>query len=235
MFRNREDAARQLAERLKGRAFHDPLVLAIPGGGVVVGAVLARELCAELDVVLARKLRAPGQPELAIGAVAETGEIYLDPHAQEMTALTTDYLAEERRLQFDLLGRRRRLFRGVRPAAPAAGRSVIVTNDCIATGSMMMAALRVVNARSPREVIVAVPVASPEPLEEVRQRCAEVVSLLRPHPVGVVGQFYEDFSPVDDEQARGLLRGWTRASGASAGSGPKASAPEPGTFGRIPP
>src|SRR5271167_486408 len=92
MFRNREDAARQLAEKLKGRELYDPLVLAIPRGGVVTGAVLARELGADLDVVLSRKLRAPGQPELAIGAVSEDGQVYLNHHAQQFLDRLEEYL-----------------------------------------------------------------------------------------------------------------------------------------------
>lgn len=101
MFRNREDAAHQLAVELKGRKLCDPLVLAIPRGGVVTGAVLAQELGAELDVVLSRKLRAPDQPELAIGAVSEDGHVFLNHYAQEILDLTEDYLATECRHQLE--------------------------------------------------------------------------------------------------------------------------------------
>jgi predicted phosphoribosyltransferase len=140
MFHNREDAALRLAKRLQAWRFHDPLVLAIPRGGVVTGAVLARELGAELDVFLARKLRAPGQPELAIGAVAENGDVYLDPRIQEYLDLPEYYLDQERRIQMAEIARRKRLIRTIRPQAPVAGRSVIVTDDGIATGSTIMAA-----------------------------------------------------------------------------------------------
>lgn len=206
MFVNREDAAHQLAQRLKGRELHDPLVLAIPRGGVVTGAELARELGAELDVVLSRKLRAPGQPELAIGAVTEDGRVYLNRFAQEVLDLTDEYLAEERDHQLAEIARRQRLFRGVRPKAPVAGRSVIVTDDGIATGSTMIAALQVVKAQQPRELIVAVPVASPERLEEVRRWCDDVVCLLSTEDFWAIGQFYEDFTQVEDEQVLALLR-----------------------------
>ena len=210
MFRDREDAARQLAERLKGRDWHDPLVLAIPRGGVVTGAVLARELGAELDVVLSRKLRTPGQPELAIGAISEDGRVYLNHHAQAFLDLTKDYLADERRHQLGEIARRKKLFRGVRPQASVAGRSVIVTDDGIATGSTMIAALQAVKAQNPREVIVAVPVASPDRLEEVRRWCDDVVCLLSPEEFWAIGQFYADFSQVEDEQAIELLRSFAR-------------------------
>src|SRR5262245_1964676 len=139
MFRNREDAALQLAARLKDRPLHDPLVLAIPRGGVVVGAVLARELGADLDVVLSRKLRAPNYPEVAIGAVAESGAVFLNQYAAELTGTMPAYLHEECHRQLGEITRRRRFFRGLRPPEPVAGRSVIVTDDGIATGSTMIA------------------------------------------------------------------------------------------------
>ncbi len=206
MFRNREDAARQLAQRLKGRELHEPLVLAIPRGGGVTGAVLARELGAELDVVLSRKLRAPFQPELAVGAISEDGRVYLNHYAQEVLDLTDDYLAEERRHQLGEIARRKKLFRGVRPEAPVAGRSVIVTDDGIATGSTMIAALQAVKTQNPGEVIVAVPVASPDRLAEVRRWCDDVVCLLSPETFWAIGQFYEDFTQVEDEEVVQLLR-----------------------------
>jgi hypothetical protein len=206
MFRNREDAARQLADKLRHRALHDPLVLAIPRGGVVTGAVLARELGADLDVVLARKLRAPGQPELAVGAVSENGQIYLNHHTREVPDLAVEYLSRERRHQLAEIERRQKLFRAVRPPAPVAGRSVIVTDDGIATGSTMIAALQVIMAQDPGEVIVAVPVASPDRLAEVRRWCDDVVCLLTPAGFWAVGQFYADFRQVEDDEVVELLR-----------------------------
>ncbi len=206
MFRDREDAARQLAQRLKGRALHDPLVLAIPRGGVVTGAVLARELGADLDVVLSRKLRAPFQPELAVGAISEDGRVYLNQYAQEVLDLSDDYLAAEQRHQLAEIARRKKLFRGVRPAAPVRDRSVIVTDDGIATGSTMIAALQAVKTQNPREVIVAVPVASPDRLAEVRRWCDDVVCLLAPEQFWAIGQFYEDFTQVEDDEVVRLLR-----------------------------
>jgi predicted phosphoribosyltransferase len=210
MFDNREDAARQLVEELKGRALHDPLVLAIPRGGVVTGAVLAQGLNAELDVVLSRKLRAPGQPELAVGAINEDGRIYLNDRAEEMLDLSEAYLADERRHQLAEIARRKKLFRAVRPPAPVAGRSVIVTDDGIATGATMLAALQAVNAQQPRELIVAVPVASPDRLAEVGRWCDELVCLIRTPYLWAVGQFYEDFAQVEDEEVVKLLKEFAR-------------------------
>ncbi|MFO0879334.1 MAG: phosphoribosyltransferase family protein [Gemmataceae bacterium] len=206
MFLNREDAARQLARTLKGRPLHDPLVLAIPRGGVAIGAVLARELGAELDIVLSRKLRAPGQPELAIGAISEDGQVYLNHHADEYVGEMRQYLANERHHQMMEIKRRRSLFRAVRPAASIANRSVIVTDDGIATGSTMLAALQAIRAQKPRELIVAVPVAPPERLDEIRFWCDEVICLEMPESFWAVGQCYEDFTQVEDEDAVELLR-----------------------------
>lgn len=206
MFRDREDAARQLAQKLKGREWHDPLVLAIPRGGVITGAVLARELGAELDVVLSRKLRCPGQPELALGAISEEGQVYLNHDAEEFALGIKDYLDAERRHQLSEIARRKKLFRSVRPQAPVTGRSVIVTDDGIATGSTMIAALQSVKTQNPHEIIVAVPVAAPDRLKEVGRWCDEVVCLLSPEVFWAIGEFYEDFSQVEDEEVVALLR-----------------------------
>jgi putative phosphoribosyl transferase len=206
MFRNREDAAGQLAEELKGRELRDPLVLAIPCGGVVTGAVLARELGADLDVVLSRKLRAPGQPELAIGAISEDGHVYLNSHAREFLDLMKAFVESECDYQVAEIARRKKLFRGIRPQAAIAGRSVIVTDDGIATGSTMIAALQSLESQHPHEIIVAVPVASPDRLAEVRRWCDDVVCLLVPEEFWAIGQFYEDFTQVEDEQVLDLLR-----------------------------
>lgn len=211
MFHDRTDAARQLAEKLKGRGFRSPLVLAIPRGGVVTGACLARELGADLDVVLARKLRAPEQPELAIGALSEAGEIYLNHRADEVLGVTEEYLASERRRQLGEIARRKELFRAVKPQEPIEGRSVIVADDGIATGSTMIAALQMVKAENAYETIVAVPVASPERLTVVRQWCDEVAYLLAPRFFWAIGQFYEDFEQVDDAQVVEILRTFAHA------------------------
>lgn len=218
MFHDREDAGRQLAERLKGRTLRRPLVLAIPRGGVVTGAVLAQVLGADLDVVLSRKLRAPGEPELAVGAVAEDGQVYLNHHAEEVLGLTEDYLAGEREYQLRVIADRQKLIRSVRPKAAIEGRSVIVTDDGIATGSTMIAALQVVRAQKPYELIVAVPVAAPDRLDDVRGWCDEVVCLLSPRMFWAIGQFYEVFDQVEDDQMVELLREFSTVAGSGAAS-----------------
>jgi len=205
-FRNREDAALRLAQRLRTRALRDPLVLAIPRGGVVIAAVLARELGAELDVVLSRKLRAPFQPEYALGAVGEDGTLFLSPHLEEIPGATDEYIAEEQHYQLAEIYRRKALIRAVRPPARVPGRSVIVTDDGIATGATMIAALQTAREQRPHELIVAVPVASPDRLPEIRRHCDEVVCLRSPADFRAVGQFYDDFSAVEDDEVVQLLR-----------------------------
>lgn len=219
IFKNREDAARQLAARLEGLALEDPLVLAIPRGGVVTGAVLAQALGAELDVVLARKLRAPRQPELAIGALGEDGEVYLNELAHDIPGVDAAYLASERAHQAAELERRRRLFRAVRPAAKPGGRTVIVTDDGVATGSTMFAALHVLAAQGPKERIVAVPLAPADTLAELRARCDRVECLATPSPFGAISLFYYDFTQVEDEEALRLLREFRPGHGGSPAGG----------------
>lgn len=205
MFRNREDAALQLARQLAPRRLKRPLVLAIPRGGVVTGAVLARELGAELDVVLARKLRAPFQPELALGAVGEDGEVYLSEFARQETGASEDYLQRERERQLGEIERRKALFRAIRPKADARGRSVIITDDGIATGSTMMAALHVLKHERPFELIVAVPVGPPEKLAALRKECDAVEYLLAPPSFTAISPFYAEFEQVEEEEALNLL------------------------------
>jgi predicted phosphoribosyltransferase len=207
LFRNRGDAGRRLAEALRDVPLVEPLVLAIPRGGIEVGAALADALGAELDVVLSRKLRAPGQPELALGALSETGEVHLDEGSVAATEAGRGQIERERAHQAAEIRRSAALFRGVRPPARIAGRSVIVTDDGLATGSTMIAALRTVGARGAGELLCAVPVGPPERLADVRPLCDRLVCLAAPQEFRAVGQFYGDFSQVSDERAVALLAG----------------------------
>lgn len=205
-FVDRADAARQLAARLRGRPFRDLLVLAIPRGGVVTGAVLADELGGELDVVLSRKLRATGSPEYAVGAVSEDGRVVLNHDALRVVSMSREEVEAETAYQRAEIARRTRLIRAVRPAAVATGRSVVVTDDGIATGATMIAALQTVREHHPYELIAAAPVASPDRLAEVRQWCDEAVCLMAPADFRAVGAFYQNFDSVEDDQVIELLR-----------------------------
>lgn len=211
MFRNREHAGWLLVERLReegavAAAATRPLVLAIPRGGVEVGAVIARGLAADLDVVLARKLRAPSQPELALGAVSEDGVVQLNHFAAALTDVGDAWIEGERKRQLGEIARRRELYGSVRAQAPVAGRTVILVDDGLATGATMIAALRTVRAAQPARLVVALPVAAPERLAAVEAACDRLVCLARPAEFVAVGQFYRSFEQVSDERVVELLR-----------------------------
>lgn len=206
MFRDREDAAARLADLLLGQEFKNPLVLAIPRGGVVTGAVLARKIGAELDVVLSRKLRAPNQPELAIGAISENGDVYVNEEAAEAAGVNDDYFHQERQYQLSVIARRSESIRKVRPSAPIRDRTVIVTDDGIATGSTMIAALQTIRTQRPAELIVAVPVLPADRVHDVEKHCDRLVCLLPAKHFWAVGQFYEDFPTVEDSQVNEILK-----------------------------
>jgi len=206
LFDSRVDAARRLAvalERFRGRR---PLVLAIPRGAVEMGRVLADALDGDLDVVLVRKLRAPDSPELAVGAIDETGWSYIAPHAASAGA-DAAYLERERRLQLETLRRRRAQYTPARAPLDPAGRVAIVVDDGLATGATMIAALHTVRAKSPGWLVCAVPVASPDSLELVRPHADEVVCLAAPASFHAVGQFFRDFRQVEDDEVIALLHG----------------------------
>jgi predicted phosphoribosyltransferase len=205
-FSDRTEAGWRLVERLRGETLRDPLVLAIPRGGVEVGAALARGLGAELDVVLSRKLRAPHQPELALGAVAEDGTVHLNHFAAAMTDAGDAWIEAERRRQVAEIERRSGIFRRIRPKAPIAGRTVILTDDGIATGATMIAALHSVRAAGAAEIIVAVPVGSSDRLAAIRGLCDRVICLIEPEVFWAVGQFYRHFAQVEDDRVVELLR-----------------------------
>jgi predicted phosphoribosyltransferase len=216
IFDSRVDAGRRLAKALAAYRGRDALVLAIPRGAVEMGAVLARELAGELDVVLVKKLRAPGSPELAVGAVDETGWAYIAPHAA-MAGADHAYVAKEQAAELALLRRRRARYTPGRAPADPAGRIAIVVDDGIATGASMIAALHCVRARNPARLVCAVPVAAPGSLEEVRPYADEIVCLETPADFQAVGQFYRHFSQVEDEAVVALLGASSKSKRYSSG------------------
>ena len=215
MFEDRRDAGEQLARALDGYRGRHPLVLAIPRGAVPIGAILARRLGGELDLVLVRKLHAPGAPEFAIGSVDETGWVYLAPHAGSVGA-TPAYVEEQKAAQLQELARRRERYTPGRTRIDAAGRTVIVVVDGLATGATMVAALHAVRQARPARLVCAVPVASPESVQLVGAYADDVVCLDAPRHFAAVGQFYRSFPQLEDEEVVDLLRQTQQAQGTGA-------------------
>ena len=201
-FANREEAARLLAGRLTGERGETPLVLGVPRGAVPMARIIADTLGGELDVVLVRKLRAPEQPELAIGAVDEAGTVLKGRYFE---IASEEYLRGEIRTQQEILRKRRELYTRVHPAIDPLGRTVIIVDDGVATGSAMRAAIASMGARKPRRLVVAIGVAPPQTLERIRSEADEVVCLHSPADFYAVGQFFEDFSEVTDEMVVAAL------------------------------
>ncbi|HEB78000.1 MAG TPA: phosphoribosyltransferase [Methylothermaceae bacterium] len=205
IFANRHEAAQQLAEALSQYRGKNPLILAIPRGAVPMGKVVAEALDGELDVVLVRKLGAPGNPEFAIGAVDETGWVYLAPWAKSM-GIDDDYVERLKEQELATIQARRARYTPSRPPRDPKDRIVIVIDDGLATGSTMIAALHAIRAKDPQKLVCAVPVAPPDTLEKIRPLCDELVCLHTPESFYAVGQFYVDFGEVTDEEVMELLR-----------------------------
>src|SRR3990167_77002 len=203
-FQNREQAARLLARRLEKYRGQNPLVLAIPRGAVPMARIIADSLGGEMDVVLVHKLGAPGEPELAIGAVDETGQVYLAEHAQDLE-ISDDYINAEKQTQLETLRKRRALYTPLRSPIDLCRRIVIVVDNGVATGSTMIAALRAVRARKPARLIAAAAVASRETLRKIASEADETICLEVPAWFYAVGQVFEDFSQVSDEQVVAIM------------------------------
>ena len=204
IYRDRTEAAALLADALAAYRGTRPLVVAIPRGSVPMGRVVADRLAGDLDVVLIRKLGAPGNPEFAVGAVDETGWSYVADYAASAGA-TREYLDREIAAALATIRERRARYTPARAPLDAADRVVIVVDDGLATGATMIAALHAMRSRAPRRLVCAVPVASVEALMHVRAYADEVVCLQSPAYFHAVGQFYSRFPQLSDDEVVALL------------------------------
>ena len=201
-FTDRAEAGRLLAKRLATYRFADPVVLALPRGGVPIGAEVARVLGAPLDLVLVRKIGVPWQRELAVAAVVDGAqpELVIDEEVQRLTGVERDYIDAEAQRELLEIERRRRLYLHSRPPVPVQGRTAIVVDDGIATGTSVRAALKALRLRDPARLVLAVPVAPADTIEALRDEVDDVVCLAEPTPFFGVGAHYGDFHQVSDDE-----------------------------------
>ncbi len=205
-FRDREEAGQLLAQELTGFRGQRAVVLGIPRGGIIVAREVANALDAELDIVLSHKLRTPGHPELALGSIAENGELFLNRGLVKELNIGNAYINQEAAQQLTEIKRRSELIRGVRPKVPLKGRLVIVTDDGIATGATTQAALRTVRGEQPQKLIAALPVGAEETVLKLSEDADEIICLRAPPSFAAVGQFYARFNQVEDEEVMRILQ-----------------------------
>jgi predicted phosphoribosyltransferase len=205
IFTDRVDAGQQLASALKEYADSDAIVLAIPRGGVVVGFEVARKLKLNLDIVVPRKIGAPHNPELAIGAVTEDGTIMLNHNLVQYLGVSKDYINRVCEQQRSEIKRRLTRYRGDRPYPNVSQRIVIMVDDGIATGATIKAALTSIRKKNPALLVVAIPVAPPSIIEDLQKKADRVICLTIPEFFSAVGQFYRNFQQTSDEEVKQLL------------------------------
>ena len=206
-YADRGDAGRRLADELLHLKDQQPVVLALPRGGVAIGFEIAQTLDAPLDIVLVRKIGVPWQPELALGAVTDGAfpETFIDRGLATSLDIPESYIREETARQLEEIERRRKSYCEGRPALDVAGRTAIVVDDGIATGATMRVALQAVRRRDPARLVLAVPVAPPDTLAALRQDADEAICLQTPIGLGAIGFYYRDFHQMSDAEVIALL------------------------------
>jgi len=207
MFADRRDAGLQLAEKLKHyKSCKGVLILALPRGGAVTGFEIARVIGAPLDVLIVRKIGFPGQLELAVGAVSETGTIVLNQHIISDGEVSQKYIEDEIAAQKKEIDRRMRLYRGGRRLEKVEGKTIILVDDGVATGATMKAGIATLREEKIEKLIVAVAVSPLETADELRTMADEFICLYTPSDFMAVGNYYRDFSQVTDEEVAEILR-----------------------------
>jgi len=205
-FRSRMEAGELLAHQLTELQSQNVALLGVPRGGVVVAREIAHALDGDLDMVLAHKLGAPGNPELAIGAVCEDGRLFLDEEISSYMGIDDNYIKREKSRQMQELTRRVNRYRSVLPKIPLSGRIVVVTDDGVATGATMQAALWAVRQESPEKIVAALPVGPQDSLERLSQAADETICLQAPPFFSAISQFYSYFNQVEDEELLEILQ-----------------------------
>lgn len=205
IFRHRREAGERLAELLKHLRGERCAVLAIPRGGVVVGYYVAESLGCPLEVTVPRKVGAPMEPELAVGAVAEDGTLYVEEEVARVVGVGEEWLREAAERELEEVRRRLTVYRDGKPLPSLKGYTLIVVDDGVATGATMIATVRFLRKLGPEKIVAATPVAPPEVLPKLRAEADEVVCVETPTPFYAIGQFYRDFSQVSDREVMRYL------------------------------
>lgn len=208
MFKDQVSAGKELAEKLQEYKNKNAIILAIPRGGVATGSGVAKKLGLPLEVIVTRKIRAPDNPELAIGAVGETkGSLWLNEKLVRELGVTDDYLQSEIKIQKLEIKRREGVYRKGRKPLDLKKKIALLVDDGLATGATMIAAVREVRNMGAGKVVVAVPVAAPDTVERLKKEADEVICLQTPSLFFAVGQWYEDFKQYSDEEVKKMLEG----------------------------
>jgi putative phosphoribosyl transferase len=205
-FRDRIEAGNLLAERLAENRYAPMIVLGIPRGGVILGDIVAKKLDADFDIVIPRKLGAPENEELAMGAVMEDGTAYINTHIVNALRIPESYIESERLRQVAEIRRRSTAYRKHGLSYNIRGKNTIIVDDGIATGATVIASARWARKHNPSALTIAVPVAPSQSVEVLEQESDSVIVLHMPHDFGSVGQFYEEFGPVSDDQVTQIMR-----------------------------
>jgi len=199
-FRDRRDAALRLSKLLDRYRSENLIVFGIPRGGVEIGYYIAKELDCLLEVTIPRKIGAPLQPELAVGAVAEDGTIYVEEEVAEIVGISREYIDSAARKELEVIKKRIELYRKGKDIPQLSEYNAVVVDDGIATGATMMATLRLLRKKNPIKLVCGTPVAPPETIHKLRREADDIVCLETPTPFYAIGQFYQDFRQLTDEE-----------------------------------
>jgi predicted phosphoribosyltransferase len=203
MFKDRYEAAEQLAKALSGyNGMKDAIILAIPRGALQIGEVLHKRLNLPLDIIITKKIPHPMSEEYAVGAVGPDGEFFVNASAE----VSNDYIASKRKILEKMVEERYKLYRGEKPKPKLYGKTVIIVDDGVATGSTILAAIHVIRKQNPKKIVIAVPVGSSEAMEMIKREADEVICISIPDNFFAIGQFYENFVQVEDKEAIGILK-----------------------------